>query len=248
MGAGGDRAVDAVSSMGQSESSGVIGALAMRSRRDDFWGLILCSLMFPLVVFLFSMISSKTYHVRYVIPGFFGAAAVLTEVLSGFPLFRRLVPVSILIATGWMLLLGVPAIPIFDHSAIYDALPGADPIVVADGSQFFQLEESAPIRFRSRLVYLVVPSDVPVGDSVNEHAILRWKTIRPDLPVENSGEFLLKCRKFYVLDERTADGSPARYFSSLNLIDSWKTIHGAVIYRSRPESAWEFDTHATPTK
>jgi hypothetical protein len=240
--AAGERTAAAVNPVDQ---SGSFGASASRRRRDDFWGLVLCSLMFPFVVFLFSAISSRTYHVRYVIPGFFGAAAVLTEVISGFPLFRRLVPVSILIATGWMFLLGVPAIPIFDHSAIYDALPGADPIVMADGSQFFQLEESAPIQFRSRLVYLLVPSGVPVGDSVNEHAILRWKTIRPDLPVENSAEFLLKHRKFYVLDERTADDSPVRYVSSLGLVDSWKTIHGAVIYRSRPESAWEPDARVT---
>lgn len=123
---------------------------------------------------------------------------------------------------------------LFDHSPVYSAFSGFDPIVVADGSQFFQLEESAPVQFRSRLVYLIPPQNVPVGDPTNQHEVMRWKTIVPNLPVENASEFLRTHSRFYVLDERTADDTPATYLLKEQRIDQWRIVNGAVLYRSHP--------------
>jgi Dolichyl-phosphate-mannose-protein mannosyltransferase len=211
------------------------------NQKNNFWIVVLGSLLLPLIVFVFSLVVTKTFNLRYAIAGSIGASALLAEVLSGFPYFRRVVPAILLVASILMLKFGVPSMEFFDHSAIYKALPGRDPIVVADGSQFFQLEESAPVAFRSRLVYLIVPPEVAIGDATNLHAIMRWKKIRPDLPVENARTFLSEHGRYYVLDERTADDTPATFLLREGKIDPWDEVSGAMLYRSRPSSlsdAW----------
>ena len=208
-----------------------------RNQRNDFWMVVLGSLILPLIVFVFSLVVTKTFNLRYVIAGSIGASAVLAEVLSGFPYFRRVVPAILLVASVLTLKFGVPSMEFFDHNAIYGALPGRDPVVVADGSQFFQLEESAPVVFRSRLIYLTVPPDVAVGDASNLHEIMMWKRIRPDLPVEDARTFLSEHGRFYVLDERTADDTPAVFLLGEGKIDPWEEVSGAMIFRSRPRSS-----------
>ncbi|MGA8668269.1 MAG: hypothetical protein WB679_00245, partial [Terracidiphilus sp.] len=178
-----------------------------------------------------------TFNLRYVIAGSIGASAILTETLGGFPLFRPLVPLLLFVATCFTFLWGVPSMHLFDHSATYGCFPGSYPVVAADGNEFFQLQETAPPDFRARLIYLVVPPSVAVGDPTDEHEVVRWKVIDPKLPVEDATAFLANHPKFYVLDERTADNTPARYLLSKGYIEPWKQIGGAVIYRSRPSGA-----------
>ncbi|MDR5730163.1 MAG: glycosyltransferase family 39 protein [Terriglobia bacterium] len=228
---------DKLASRGQRSNSDV--AVGIANRRMDFWEFVLGSILLPLIIFVFTLAVTKSFNVRYVIAGAIGASAILAEVLGGFPQFRRVVPVTLLIASLLMIRFGVPTIRTFDHTGVYKFLPGPYPIVVADGSQFFQLEESAPAQIRSRLVYLIVPSSVPVGDITNEHVIMRWKKINPKLPVENTAPFLAAHKKFYVLDERTSDDTPAVYLASEHLIDLWAQVNGGLIYRSHPSSSSE---------
>ncbi len=214
--------------------SGGARPVGAKTHQSDFWRIVVGVVVFPLIVFLFALAVTKTFNLRYVIAGSLGASALLAEILAGFPEFRRLMPVILLIAAILTAAYGVPAMELFDHSPVYSAFSGFDPIVVADGSQFFQLEESAPVQFRSRLVYLIPPQNVPVGDPTNQHEVMRWKTIVPNLPVENASEFLRTHSRFYVLDERTADDTPATYLLKEQRIDQWRIVNGAVLYRSHP--------------
>lgn len=223
-------------SFGKKRNANSDSAVKTEKPPQEFWIVVLGSLALPLIVFVFSVMVTKAFNLRYATAGSIGASAVLAEVLSGFPRFRRIVSATLLAATILMLKFGVPSMEVFNHDAIYGALSGAAPVVVADGSQFFQLEESAPPDFRSRLVYLVVPPDAAVGDATNQHAIMRWKILRPSLPVENAEEFLRKHDRFYVLDERTADDTPATFLLRTHKIGPWVEINGAIIYRSRSSS------------
>ena len=207
------------------------------SGKAEFWNLTIGSLLFPLLVFIFALAVTKTLNLRYVIGGAVGTSALLAETLGGFPHFRRLVPLILIVAAAAIGVWGVPEMELFDHRQIYGALPGSEPIVLADGMEFFPLMESAPPEFKSRLVYVLVPKSVPVPDASGEDAILRWKTIDPNLPVQDLAGFLKEHKKFYVLDERTSDETPAAYLSALHRIDVWREVHGALIFRSHPVSA-----------
>ncbi len=206
------------------------------SPRNNFWEIVIGTILLPLIIFVFTLFTTKSFNVRYVIAGAIGTSAILAETINGFPPFRRVLPAILLAASLFMLAWGMPSIEYFHHSAAYKFLSGPYPIVVADGSQFFQLEETSPDDIRSRLVYLILPADVPVGDITNEHVIMRWKKINPSLPVVDASTFLASNSKFYVLDERTADDTPAAYLMGKHLIAPWVSVNGGLIYRSRPSS------------
>lgn len=229
---------------------GAAKAKSLGQGESKFWLLVLASMILPFIVFVFSLIVTKTFNLRYGIAGSLGAAAILAEVLNGFPSFRRTVPSVLVIAAILTLIFGVPSIELFDHGPLYNVFPGTYPIVIADGSQFFQLQESSPVDFRSRLVYLALPPDVERGDATNEHAVMRWKKINSALPVEDVTAFLGKHKCFYVLDERTADDTPAQYLSRMRLTDRWAEINGAVIFKSHSCSssdAWRDQGEWSPT-
>lgn len=207
-------------------------------RRADFWEIVTGTLLLPAILFVFTFFVSKSYNVRYVIAASLGASALLAEVLDGFPAFRRVVPIALLVGTVSMLTWGVPSIDFSDHASVYREIPGSEPIVVADGSQFFQLEYSSPPEFKARLAYLTLPPGVPIGDATNEHVIERCRTPYPALPVSDMQTFLRSTPRYFVLDDRTADDTPATYLEARKLIRRWKVIGGAVIYRSLPDSLW----------
>ena len=204
-------------------------------RRDDFWRIAIVTTLFPLIVFVFTLFVTRYFNLRYVLVGAIGTSAILAEILSAFPPFRRVAPAILLAASLLTIQLGIPASEWFDHAAVYNAMPGPYPIVAADGSQFFQLEESAPAEFRARIVYLMLPSNIPVADVMNQHVISRWTSVNPNLPVEEMSAFLNTHRRFYVLDEQTADDTPALYLLLTHRIERWKEIGGAVIYRSHTD-------------
>ena len=144
-----------------------------KSHDRGFEQIFLGTLSVPLVIFICSVLGPKTYHLRYSLAGAVGVSALLATTLNGFPAFRRLVPLLLLLTSALTLAIGVPTFLYFDHTKIYDAMPGTEPIVVADGSQFIQLLYSSPQQFRSRIVYLWLPKEVPVEDAVNAHTIKR---------------------------------------------------------------------------
>lgn len=208
-----------------------------QERSHDLWTLVIGVLLFPIIVFGFSVIVTKTLYLRYLIAGVIGASTLLAEVLRGSPHFSRVgVPSALLFAAALNMAWGVPSMEFTDQTQVYTAMPGPYPIVLADSCLFFSFEESAPADFRSRMVYLTIPDDVPVIDAQCVDAIKRWKTINPALPVEDSAKFLHEHPRFYLLDEQTIDHTPGRYLSALHRIDLWKRVNGATLYYSPPLS------------
>ncbi len=114
------------------------------------------------------------------------------------------------------------------------SLPRDYPVVIADGLQFFPLAEASTPETRSRIVYLSLPGDAPVGDATNQHQIERWKRINPALPVEGVNEFLKAHPRFFVVDYQTSDDAPARYLLRMRRIELIDQAGGTLIYRSRP--------------
>jgi len=198
----------------------------------DFWNAAIGTATLPIMVFVFTLLVTKTYSLRHTIAASIGVSAIFSALLSRLPYFARMMPAILLGGAVWLIFLGVPQTPPFDHSAIYGSLPGPYPIVVADGSQFVQLEDSAPPEFRSRLVFLFTPPGVPIGDASDQHIIKRCTRVYPQLPVNDVAPFLAANPEFYVLDERTSDDTPATYLLQMHKIAVWKKISGAIIYRS----------------
>lgn len=193
---------------------------------------ILGSLLLPLIVFLFAVFVSKAFSIRYLLAAGVGVSGLLAMQFCSTQIFRRALPFALCAEAALLCLTGIPANHEFDHTRIYPAIPGRDPIVVADGRQFFNLIYSAPAEFRSRLVYLELPAGVPTGDAMNAHIIARCKTVLPQLPVADSSVFLARQSGFWVLDERTADDTPASYLLARDRIALWGQIDDALIYRS----------------
>jgi hypothetical protein len=202
----------------------------------NFWNLVLGIALLPLIVFLFSAFVTKTFNERYCIAATIAASAVIAGSLRASQAFRRAVPWVISLGALLTFLLGAPGPKDIRVQQALRRLPGTSAIVIADGEQFFPLLEAATPDIRARLLYLIPPSGITVGDLTNQHEIQRWKTIVPGLPVENMTEFLQSNRPFYVLDQQTSDDSPAVYLVREHLIELISQSDGILIYASRPQS------------
>jgi hypothetical protein len=206
-------------------------------RRLDFWTMVFGTVLLPLIVFLFSAAVTKTFEKRYIIAGAIGLSALIAGGFGGVPMFRRAVPLLVLLASFVVLNHGSHYFGEFDRAFLYDHVPGPYPVVVADGVQFFPLEEAAPPGVRSRLVYLTLPRGVKAADPTNQNQIERWKTINPNLRVENVDEFLRSNPRFYVFDTRQSDDTPATYLLDKHVIELTSQANGILIYKSRSASA-----------
>ena len=229
--------------MGVIAAAGLYGhPESSREREDgepprDFWTAVFGALLLPLIVFCFSVTVTKTFEERYVVSAAIGMSALVAGSLSNVPIFRRAVPFLVLVAA--LLIAGHRPhyVGEFDRQPVFQLLSGSYPIVVAEGLQFFPLEESAPPDIRSRLVYLTLPPGVHAADPTNEHQIERWKAINPSLPVESAAEFLKRTPEFYVLDTRLSDDALTNYLLDRHLIELTSQANGVMIYKSGPLSA-----------
>jgi len=199
----------------------------------NFWISIFATALLPLIAFLFSRAVTKTFNERYVIAAAIGMSALLAVGFRDSLVFRRTVPLLALLASALLLGHRPYYFEEFDRLAVFQQLPGPYPIVIADGVQFLPLAESAPPDIRSRLVYLTLPPEVPVGDPTNQHQIERWKAINPQLPVEGVSAFLASHPKFYVMDTRSSDDTPATYLLEGHLIQLAAQSGEVLIYKSR---------------
>ena len=204
--------------------------------QKDFWTLAFGAVLLPLIVFLFSLAVTRTFNERYTIAGAVGMSALLTGIFSDALFFRRAVPLILLLASLLTLHHRIYSIGEFDQSALFRATPGPYPIVVAEGTQFLALEESAPADIRSRLIYLTPPPTVQVPDVTNQHQIERWKALNPNLPVDDTSEFLRLHPKFYLVDTRSSDDTPATYLLSKRLVELTAQPGNVLLYKSRSPS------------
>lgn len=208
-----------------------------RASRDyNFWAIVLGVSALPIVTWIFSLAVTKNFNDRYIIGTAFGDAALMTAILSATPIFRRMVPLLLVMAAGLTMMHSIAAWGTFDREPVFKYVAGDNlPIVLADAQQFFTLEESAPEYIRSRLYYLTLPPDVKLPDPTVVHQLLRWKAINQNLPVEALSTFLKSHREFYVLDTHAGtDDTPFDYMVQKGLIDLKFRFPGEVLlFRSK---------------
>jgi hypothetical protein len=200
-----------------------------RKPEAGFWAFTLGMIVFPVMVFLFSVLVTKTFNERYAVASVIGMSTLICGCIRPSRFFSLAVP----------LLLVVAAPLTFSHrenppnytNAISELIPPY-PIVVADGFQWFPLQESLPPEIRSRIFYVTLPDSIPIGDPTNEHQIERWKTIDPSLQVEDVDQFVQRTPRFYVIDFQTSDDTQAQYLLKRHLIQWASQTDGMVVYKS----------------
>jgi hypothetical protein len=110
------------------------------------------------------------------------------------------------------------------------------PIVVAEGSDFFELMESAPPEVRRRLVYADMPAATPNPDPEPQKMVDAWKPFRPELRVLRIEEVLTRHRRFYLLC--TGGGREA--------VTDWIAQHANTRALARSGNAWLFEVGGSP--
>ena len=159
-----------------------------------------CEIAFPVLVFAVALFVTGTFNVRYCLLACLGFSVLVGCLASHFAAFKPVAPL-VLLASCPLALIAVPEWG-QDAAAFQPLFARADqpyPIVVGEGLQFFQLEESAPAPTKARLVYVTAPAGLTSPDATNENQVERWGQIRPDLPIVDSASFFARNPRFYVL-------------------------------------------------
>ena len=203
----------------------------------DFWTIVFVTASLPVIVYLFAAVVTKSYHGRYAPAAAIGISAIVAGSFSSARLLRNSAALILLLMAGLTLTHRPHGMQEVDFSSAFHVVPGDAPIVIADGLQFFALEESAPADFRSRLVFLKVPPGMPIGDPTNQHLAERWKALNPALPIEDVAPFVAAHPKFWVLDSLTSDNSVIGDLVSRRLIELTTQANGVLVYRSSSHPA-----------
>ena len=159
----------------------------------------ICSVAFPLLVFAFASLVTKTFNVRYCLISALGFSCFVAY-------FARSVRIStlgktaILFSACPLAFLSEPSIAasLPDQVLVLKQAPTDSPIVVGEGRLFFELEEAVPPEMKSRLVYVEAPAGVINPDPTNEHHLDRWRQIRPDLKVISAQTLFAQHPRFYL--------------------------------------------------
>jgi len=161
---------------------------------------------FPVIVFIFARLVTRTFHARYALIACAGLALLTACALGSIPAFRQVIAFALLVACALTFIRSEQPGGATGTVALLKDATKPYPIVIAEGLQFFQLEEAAPEPLKSRLVYVTAPPGVTSGDPTNEHQVERWRPIRPDLKIEDANSFFAQNPHFYILhSEVSAD-------------------------------------------
>jgi hypothetical protein len=178
---------------------------------DDYWKLIIIGVAataLPLLTFIFAREVTGVFNTRY----FY--AAVLGFAVLGAHYLRRLPNVGTISFILIGVMSGVLSRQAYvgtrvgnlpnsgaNNSKVSLAIhaPGDLPIVVPDGSDFFELMEYAPATLRQRLVYVDLPVGLTQPDPEPQVMVHAWKPYRSDMNVLSAEEFFGSNRRFYVL-------------------------------------------------
>ena len=193
------------------------------SPQPEFWAMTLGLIAYPAIVFLFARFVSRTLTFRYLLPSTIGISAMFAYCLRFRSSARLFAPALVLLASFFTLAHLIDVRYQVDKYGELAQLPGPYPIVIANGLDWFPILEQSPQAVRSRIVYLVLPPGVPMGDPTNEHQIQRWKAIDPSLAVEGVEQFLSGNSRFYVIDYPGSDGTLVQFLKQRRLIRPMET-------------------------
>lgn len=170
---------------------------------------------FPIIVFLFALVVTKTFNVRYCFEGSLGLSCLVAWALSRISSLKTVVTAVMLAACVLMLKevfpRDLPSLTLVAKAA------NSEPIAVENGRTYFELEEAAPKDIASRLVFVTVPPGVINPDPTNENQVKRWGNLRPDLKIMDLPTLLAQSPHFCTLQ-----------MGDLGPVNQWLISHGLV--------------------
>ena len=199
------------------------------------YSIALATAAFPIIVFIFASVVTKTFNARYVLIACLGLAMLTACALGAIQAFRLVVSALLPVACALTLVPSGQPGGGDETVALLKYATKPYPIVVAEGLQFLQLEEAAPEPFKSRLVYVTAPPKVTLPDPTNEHQVERWRPIRPDLKIQDARSFFAQNPNFYILHTEV----------SADVLTSWLLAKGALGKpQGRLGNQWLFEGEA----
>ncbi len=159
-----------------------------------------CEIAFPILVFVVARFVTRTFNARYCLLGCLGFSILIACVLRSLSASRPMAALVLLAACR----LAFVDIPTWSEDEAYleplfAKANQSYPIVIGEGLEFLQLEESAPPSSKARFVYVTAPPGVVSPDPTNENQVKRWIPIRPDLPIVDAPTFFSRNQRFYIL-------------------------------------------------
>jgi preprotein translocase subunit Sec61beta len=167
-----------------------------------FYIIAFCAVAYPVIIYLFAAVVTKTYNVRYTLAAGLGFALLAAFLISRIPAFRPAVAPILAVACALAFISPEPVgvyTNVREVNAVLDHATKPYPIVVSEGLQYFQLREDLPNALKARLVYVTAPEGVVSPDPTNENQVKRWIPLRRDLKVVDARTFLAQNPHFYVL-------------------------------------------------
>jgi hypothetical protein len=172
-------------------------------------------LVLPLLTYIFAKFVTHILSERY----FFESAMIAS--LGAALLLNRL-PIPVRASAG---LLGLAMVifafgslePVDSRNSLLSEAKRELPIVVANGSDFFELTDAMPKAMRDRLVFMTTPEGVIAPDPSAERIAAVWKPWYPSLRFVQAEDFLRENQEFYLLATGKVEG-----------ITHWILNHGAL--------------------
>jgi hypothetical protein len=174
-------------------------SLVRRRESKNLYVIGACSVAFPLLVFAFACVVTKTFNVRYCLIAALGFSCFIAYLARAVRISTSGKAAILLGACPLTFLSERPlAASLPDQVLMLKEAPPDSPIVVGEGRLYFELEEAVPPEMKPRLVYLEAPAGVISPDPTNEHHLDRWRRIRPDLKVISAQTFFAQHPRFYL--------------------------------------------------
>ena len=161
----------------------------------------------PVLVFVFSVVVTHTYNLRYVIAAALGLsvlAARLVAMTRWSAAFSNFVVCIAIGATLNVALAPATDDPLRRALALLERAPPHLPVVTGNGLRFLEMREGAGAAAAGRLFYLKSPAGTASPDPTNEHQVERWKTIAPNLAVMDVAPFVAAHRRFVLFRDASA--------------------------------------------
>jgi hypothetical protein len=215
-----------------------------RGSRSNLYIIALCTTAFPILVFVFSLLVTKTFNTRYVLVTCLGTSFLAACILDQVSELRSVIG-PILLAASALVFVGSYTDLLYPGGRELKALDGSVavlrsatkpyPIVVGEALQYLQLAERVPDGMRSRLVYVTAARFSGAADPTNENQLKRWRSLRPELRIVDPEPFFAQNQRFYLLHTDSSTDLLTNWLLSQNLIDKPQAF---------VESAWLLEATA----
>ena len=208
----------------------------------NYYVITFCIFLFPLLVFVFALLVTKTFNLRYVLAGSLGFSCLIAYALGMASAFRWSAGLILLAACPFALMsTPYPSGGLAEHVNVVKKVPQPYPIVIGEGRVYFELEEAVPGDFKSRLVYVNTPPRAVNPDITNEHLLQRWHQIRPDLNIENADDFFARNPRFYLFHTASSTDVITKWLLERHLIVRPVSWHD---YGGEYGAGWLFEAEA----